>query len=59
MVFEKLDIESEAVEGEFDLILAANVLHATKDMRRTMRHVYSLLAPGGVVVAPELTSVSG
>ncbi len=39
--------------GQFDIIVAANVLHATADLRSTMRHVRSLLAPSGVVLLIE------
>jgi SAM-dependent methyltransferase/aryl carrier-like protein len=56
-----LDVEKEpAVQGlegaSFDLILAANVLHATRDLRTTIERVRSLLAPGGVLVLSETTS---
>ncbi|MGI9180313.1 MAG: acyltransferase domain-containing protein, partial [Longimicrobiaceae bacterium] len=37
----------------FDLIIASNVLHATADLRRTLRQVRDLLAPGGVLVLLE------
>ena len=40
----------------FDLIVAANVLHATPDLRRTMEHVRSLLAPGGLLMLLEGTA---
>ena len=58
--FEVLDIESAAnvrrlAAEPFDLILAANVLHATRDLRQTLNHVRSLLRPGGVVVLLEGT----
>ncbi len=39
--------------GEYDLVVAANVLHATKDLRATLNHVRSVLAPGGVLVMVE------
>ncbi|MBI3243487.1 MAG: SDR family NAD(P)-dependent oxidoreductase [Chloroflexi bacterium] len=39
--------------GQFDMILAANVLHATGDLRQTLRHVQNLLAPGGLLVLLE------
>ena len=39
----------------FDLLIAANVLHATCDLRQTLRHVRSLLAPGGRLVLVEAT----
>jgi malonyl CoA-acyl carrier protein transacylase/SAM-dependent methyltransferase len=42
--------------ASFDLILAANVLHATRDLRATVARVRSLLAPGGLVVLSETTS---
>ncbi|MCX7571066.1 amino acid adenylation domain-containing protein [Tumebacillus sp. DT12] len=55
-----LDIEKDPVEqgfsqGSFDLIVAANVLHATRDLRETLRHVRGLLAPGGVAMLWEVT----
>ena len=41
--------------GAFDVILAANVLHATIDLRRTLEHARSLLAPGGILLLLEDT----
>ena len=40
----------------FDVILAANVLHATPDMRRTMEHVKQLLAFDGLLILLEGTA---
>jgi len=40
----------------YDLVIGANVLHATADLDVTMRHVRSLLAPGGSLVLLEGTS---
>ncbi len=40
---------------EFDLILAANVLHATRDLRETLAYVKQLLASDGLVVMLEET----
>lgn len=56
-----LDIERSPAEqgyaaGSFDVIVAANVLHATVDLDVTLRHVRSLLAPGGVLLALEGTA---
>ncbi len=42
--------------GGFDLILAANVLHATADLHRTLSNVRHLLAPGGMLVLLEATA---
>ncbi|WP_413160471.1 SDR family NAD(P)-dependent oxidoreductase [Capilliphycus salinus ALCB114379] len=37
------------------IIIAANVLHATADLRQTLAHVKQLLAPGGMLVLLEGT----
>lgn len=39
----------------YDLVVAANVLHATSDLNATLRHVLSLVAPGGILLAYETT----
>ncbi len=54
-----LDIErGPAAQGvgqrQFDVIIAANVLHATRDLGETFAHVRSLLAPGGMLVILEV-----
>ncbi len=41
--------------GSFDLILAANVLHATKDVAASVNRLRPLLAPGGILVLLEIT----
>ncbi|MGD0023031.1 MAG: SDR family NAD(P)-dependent oxidoreductase, partial [Xanthobacteraceae bacterium] len=52
MRFATLDIERDPqsqdnlAEG-FDLVVAGDVLHATADLKRTLRHVHQLLAPDG------------
>ena len=58
-----LDIERDpAAQGfaraHYDVVIAANVLHATADLRQTLAHVRGLLAPDGLLfllegVAPE------
>ncbi len=37
----------------YDIILAANVLHATKDLNETLAHVNRLLTPGGMLILLE------
>jgi NADPH:quinone reductase-like Zn-dependent oxidoreductase/SAM-dependent methyltransferase len=49
------DPRSQGIEGHFDLVIAANVLHATRDLGETLRNVRDLLAPGGLLVALEVT----
>ena len=39
--------------ARLDLVVATNVLHATADLRRTLGHVRSLLAPGGLLLLVE------
>lgn len=40
--------------GAYDVVIAANVLHATSDMRRTVRNAKALLKAGGVLLINEL-----
>ncbi|NEP49203.1 MAG: SDR family NAD(P)-dependent oxidoreductase [Moorea sp. SIO3C2] len=59
--YQQLDIEVEPINQGFeyeqhDLIIAANVLHATKDLRQTLQNVRKLLAPGGILVLWEVTT---
>ncbi|MHB8747486.1 MAG: condensation domain-containing protein, partial [Gammaproteobacteria bacterium] len=56
--YELLDIERDPksqgyTPHSYDIVVAANVLHATRDLRITLRHVASLLAPGGMLVLLE------
>ncbi|KAI0543419.1 putative polyketide synthase [Xylaria curta] len=60
ITFQKLDISQDPLEQgfdieSFDVIIAANVLHATKDMTVTMSHVRKLLNPGGKLFLVEAT----
>ncbi|MCB1921106.1 MAG: SDR family NAD(P)-dependent oxidoreductase, partial [Candidatus Competibacteraceae bacterium] len=41
--------------GVWDVVVAANVLHATPDLARTLNHVHELLAPGGLLLLIENT----
>jgi SAM-dependent methyltransferase/acyl carrier protein len=50
------DPAAQGMDGGFDVVLAANVLHATPDMRETLRHTAALLAPGGTLVVNEMTA---
>ena len=56
--YQYLDIEqSPASQGfqsqGFDLVLAANVIHATQNLRQSLGHIQELLAPGGLLVLLE------
>ncbi|KAK1144041.1 Type I Iterative Polyketide synthase (PKS) [Aspergillus melleus] len=50
------DLAAQGFELEsYDLVVAANVLHATPDIRATMRNVRKLLKPNGKVTLFEIT----
>ncbi|MHC5726106.1 MAG: class I SAM-dependent methyltransferase, partial [Nostoc sp.] len=55
-----LDIDKSPTEQgfekySFDVIIASNVLHATRNIDQTLHHVRSLLAPGGFLLVWEIT----
>ncbi|KAJ5610338.1 polyketide synthase protein [Penicillium lagena] len=56
--FQVLDIEKEitdaSLRGHFDLILATNVIHATKDLPTAMAHIRSLLSENGSAILSEI-----
>jgi SAM-dependent methyltransferase len=58
--FAQLDIERDPETqgfkpGSFDVIVAANVLHATRNLHATVERTLRLLAPGGLLVLLETT----
>lgn len=60
MSFQVLDIEKDVVhqgfsEGTYDVVVAANVVHATKHLAATMHQVRRLLRPGGYLIMLEIT----
>ncbi|MCC6750534.1 MAG: SDR family NAD(P)-dependent oxidoreductase [Deltaproteobacteria bacterium] len=55
-----LDLERDPLaQGQprqgYDLVVAANVVHATRDLRQAARHLRALLAPGGLLALLEVT----
>ncbi|KAJ8133410.1 hypothetical protein O1611_g213 [Lasiodiplodia mahajangana] len=60
MNFLTLDIERDLIPqgfeaGQYDMVLAAMVLHATANIEETLQHVKKLLKPGGYLVLVEVT----
>ncbi|NJQ97643.1 MAG: acyltransferase domain-containing protein, partial [Hydrococcus sp. CSU_1_8] len=58
-----LDIEKDLIQqgyelSSFDLIIAANVIHATQNLSKTLNNLSSLLAPSGQLWLLELTQNS-
>ena len=56
--FRRLDIERDPreqgfAEGAFDVVIAANVMHATAAVQKTLEHVGRCLRPGGLLLALE------
>lgn len=63
MIFKVLNVEDEPSdqgfeEGSYDIIVAALVLHATHDLKRTLHNTRKLLKPGGYLVLLELTGIT-
>lgn len=59
--FLRLDIEKDPGEQGFeiagyDIVIAPNILHATTDLRRSVKHLRRLLAPGGLLLVLEGTA---
>ncbi len=61
--YQVLDIEKDPnLQGyqaeSYPIIIAANVLHATANLRQTLHHIQQLLTPGGILVLLEGTAPS-
>lgn len=61
--YQLLDIETEPGDqnyqlGSYDAVIATNVLHATKNIRQTLRHLKKLLKTNGWLILNELTCVT-
>ncbi|KAK0667279.1 lovastatin diketide synthase LovF [Cercophora samala] len=56
------DVEGDDVEGQgleeggYDLVIAANVLHATPSLERSLGNLHKLLADGGKLILVEVTN---
>ncbi|KAL8787621.1 MAG: hypothetical protein Q9195_007667 [Heterodermia aff. obscurata] len=60
MKFNTLDIEQDGLtqgfkNHSFDMVIASNVLHATRKLERTLNNVRRLLKPGGFLLLTEIT----
>ena len=44
------------VAGSYDLVIATNVLHATRDIRESLRNAKALLRSGGVLLLNEMST---
>ena len=57
--FRLLNIEkdpmSQGFDTKFDVVIAANVLHATKSMDRTLSNVHKLMKNNGILIINEVT----
>lgn len=56
IAFKQLDIETlGGMDGSYDVLIASNVLHATKNIRHTINNCKRLLNKNGVVIINEVT----
>lgn len=60
LIFSALDIEKNPVtqgytEASYDVIIASNVLHATRKLQETVENTRRLLRPGGYLLLNEVT----
>jgi enoyl-CoA hydratase/carnithine racemase/NAD(P)-dependent dehydrogenase (short-subunit alcohol dehydrogenase family) len=52
-----MDPADQGLREEFDVVIATNVFHATRDLHATLRHAKTLLRPGGALVLNESVEV--
>jgi SAM-dependent methyltransferase len=52
---EKTPVEQGYSAGQFDVIVSANCVHASSDLRAVLKNLRSMLAPGGLLVLVEST----
>ena len=63
LTFQILDVENDPVEQGFeehayDLVIAANVVHATRSLTTSLRNIHKLLKPGTTLSLVELTRLT-
>lgn len=63
LTFRTLDLERDPAEQGFeehsyDLVIAANVVHATRSLAKSLNSIYRLLKPGGQLGLVELTKTT-
>ncbi|MDP3718284.1 MAG: SDR family NAD(P)-dependent oxidoreductase [Acidobacteriota bacterium] len=61
VTFHRLDLERDPAEqgfaaGAYDIVIAPNILHATRDLGRSVTNLRRLLAPGGLFLIVEGTA---
>ena len=60
--FQVFDLEKEVARqgfalNDFDLVIASNVIHATKNLRKTLRNIKPLMKKNGLLVLNESTRI--
>jgi 3-oxoacyl-(acyl-carrier-protein) synthase/thioesterase domain-containing protein/SAM-dependent methyltransferase/acyl carrier protein len=61
LTYRLLDVERPVAEQEipvhgYDVVIAANVLHATRDIRESVRNAKATIKPGGLLLLNELVA---
>jgi SAM-dependent methyltransferase len=59
--YKTFDLEKSSVDqgfepASFDFVIGTNVVHAAKDLRSALRHIYELLAPGGTLAFMDIAN---
>ncbi|KAI1455311.1 putative polyketide synthase [Annulohypoxylon moriforme] len=63
LTFQTFDLEKDPLEqgfeeNSYDLVIAANVVHATRSLSRSLNMIHRLLKPGGTLGLVELTKTT-
>ena len=63
LTFKTFNVEKDVIqqgfeEHAYDLIIAANVIHATRSLTKSLGTIHNLLKPGGVLGLVELTTLT-
>ncbi len=48
--------QAQDIDNNFDIVIAANVLHATKNMTETLNNIKATLKPQGILAVNEITA---
>ena len=61
--YKRLDISQDPIQqglvaGSYDLVVAADVIHATPDIGQSLKHIRQLLKPNGILAMVELSRLS-
>lgn len=56
-IFDVSSEDNKKLPKKYDIIIATNVIHATTDLRVSLKNIYDRLEEGGIFVLNEITSI--